>query len=475
MARITCFLQVVNVGIIPLFGLISFLISQFVIPSEILDIIEFDEIKSSLNSTPLMGIEVRDTNQNDKTALFGEYKGLKGGHTYPDCSVLFPSTCDSDLNKVVTCETYTDTEDGREYYDFAVNKERCVDYTTIKSFPYAFLEGKYYYAEKMSQTYEDLLKNTISKKKKCPKTKKSCGLLNKDIRLCLPIEEECPINDIIINNQSTYSENSINYKSVTFGDKYIHYTNEKTDNDIIFNLSLSIENPLSKIETREKDKNKIFKLHKLEEASYFSGNIENIRAYKKLADTGITFKGLFKSYGKFDTIQTEPYYRAEYFYSKIYIYIKYPVPLNIKSFEEIKNAHESYRNAYDYIGVFFFIYCITIFASILMIIKLKYRELGYVLLTFAHIIIIVFFILSCKEIYNSRQFTLYKDKNHHRIQLLIVNIVFAIVTIFHNLSSLYVLREKIKEDDEKEQKEKEQKEKETSENEKETPLYAIEN
>ena len=76
MARITCFLQVVNVGIIPLFGLISFLISQFAIPSEILDIIEFDEIKSSLNSTPLMGIEVRDTNQNDKTALFGEYKGL---------------------------------------------------------------------------------------------------------------------------------------------------------------------------------------------------------------------------------------------------------------------------------------------------------------------------------------------------------------------------------------------------------------
>ena len=47
----------------------------------------------------------------------------------------------------------------------------------------------------MSQTYENLLTNTTSKKK-CPNTKKSCGLLNKDIRLCLPIEEECPINDI---------------------------------------------------------------------------------------------------------------------------------------------------------------------------------------------------------------------------------------------------------------------------------------
>lgn len=91
--------------------------------------------------------------------------------------------------------------------------------------------------------------------KNVQKIKKS-GLLNEDIKLCLPIEEKCPINDIVINNQSIYNNNGLNYSSIPFGNNYIHFTNEKTSNDIIFDLIFSIESPLSEVEIEEKKKKK---------------------------------------------------------------------------------------------------------------------------------------------------------------------------------------------------------------------------
>ena len=177
-----------------------------------------------------------------------EYKGFKGGHEYRGCSQFYTGTCQNDLNKNVTCIGYYEDEDGTNEYSFYVNKERCIDYKTINSFSYDKLKGKYYYGTKMSQTYKDLVSSTVNKDKECPKNKKNCGLLNKDIKLCLPIEEKCPINDIVINNKATYNENGLNYSSIEFGDNYIHFTNEKTSNDIIFDLILSIESPLSIVE-----------------------------------------------------------------------------------------------------------------------------------------------------------------------------------------------------------------------------------
>ena len=54
--------------------------------------------------------------------------------------------------------------------------------------------------------------------------------------------ETCPINDIVYNNQENYSNNNINYTSIKINtedeNEYIHYTNEKTENFIITNLTI---------------------------------------------------------------------------------------------------------------------------------------------------------------------------------------------------------------------------------------------
>lgn len=117
---------------------------------------------------------------------------------------------------------------------------------------------------------------------KCPEGKKKCGFLYKGSMLCFNIEDECPINDIIFNENKEYVDNNITYKTIKINEnEYIHYTNEKTNNQIIFDLILSIEHPLSKIEIPRKEYLKtIFKLSRYEYENYYKGNINNIKSFK---------------------------------------------------------------------------------------------------------------------------------------------------------------------------------------------------
>lgn len=90
----------------------------------------------------------------------------------------------------------------------------------------------------------------------CKDNYKKCGLLNIEGRvLCLPNDEDCPLNDFVIsdsNKDSDYPD--YQKKTVSYGspatDKYFYYTNKKTDNPIIVDLKLS--NGLPCMEPKEK-------------------------------------------------------------------------------------------------------------------------------------------------------------------------------------------------------------------------------
>ena len=77
----------------------------------------------------------------------------------------------------------------------------------------------------------------------CPSGYIKCGIINsnKDI-LCLNediFDFKCPINDIIISRNDNPPEG--NYKRFQMGDKFIFYTNEKTDNYIITDLFINFD------------------------------------------------------------------------------------------------------------------------------------------------------------------------------------------------------------------------------------------
>ena len=83
----------------------------------------------------------------------------------------------------------------------------------------------------------EILNDIISNEENCRFGYKKCGLVNSNDSLCLKLgeNEACPINHILIDSNEEYD----NYKSLKFGDKYIHYSNEKIDNYLLkkFNIT----------------------------------------------------------------------------------------------------------------------------------------------------------------------------------------------------------------------------------------------
>lgn len=81
-------------------------------------------------------------------------------------------------------------------------------------------------------TYLELLKNSVKKDAECKEGYKKCGKLDDlDNYVCFPVDEECPINDIIFSE--TPREDLPDYNYTSAGYKYFYYTNKKTENQII--------------------------------------------------------------------------------------------------------------------------------------------------------------------------------------------------------------------------------------------------
>ena len=99
---------------------------------------------------------------------------------------------------------------------------------------------------KYQLNYESLLKHSG---KDCEINYKKCGILDSlGNIMCIPNNEECPINDIIIDLQSEQEKYfaqgyKAGYISIIDSDKYLYYTNNKTENPIVVKLYNSSEFP----------------------------------------------------------------------------------------------------------------------------------------------------------------------------------------------------------------------------------------
>ena len=96
------------------------------------------------------------------------------------------------------------------------------------------------------QNYESLLKDSS---KECKENYKKCGILDTYGNImCIPKEEECPINDMIVDLSSKINEYfSKGYKNIQLEDLpkdyALYYTNKKTDNEIIVKYIFTDEIP----------------------------------------------------------------------------------------------------------------------------------------------------------------------------------------------------------------------------------------
>ena len=90
--------------------------------------------------------------------------------------------------------------------------------------------------------YFYFLYNSVLEKEDCQKGYKKCGKLD-DMGnyACVPQDESCPINDIIISQNSRPDLEDLNYTSIYYSGKYVYYTNEDKEKPIISQLKVAEE------------------------------------------------------------------------------------------------------------------------------------------------------------------------------------------------------------------------------------------
>ena len=133
--------------------------------------------------------------------------------------------------------TYASTEEGdiKKPNKFSLIYFRINDKQKIKH----LFKDKYFYIENKNRDYNYYTSYLINKNSSCPIKTKKCGIFDTiNNILCLPIEEECPINHIVFNEK----DKNINlfYKKINLNSNdSIYYTNQNIEHFIYSELVLS--------------------------------------------------------------------------------------------------------------------------------------------------------------------------------------------------------------------------------------------
>lgn len=159
-------------------------------------------------------MDILQESTNDTIKLsFGEWKGTKPGCYCANNDTIVLNKCPENQTN---CTENIAKVGGETIYTW---RNRTF-YTTLSKY-----------------TYNELLLMSVDENQECPFGRKKCGKLDFfNNTLCLPENEDCPVNYLEITNSSTPPNDKYNFTSVRFNDGYyIHYTNEAIDNYTIKN------------------------------------------------------------------------------------------------------------------------------------------------------------------------------------------------------------------------------------------------
>ncbi len=181
-------------------------LANYYSPKKISPLIE-SAINNNLKKFPIFDIK---DNCKDDEFILGEFEGTKKGYF----STIFESI----------------GEDCRG---------KCLPVPAIPPMKYKILKNKRLCTTKSNKNYFDYYKLSVVNNTQCKSGYQPCGYLDKyDRILCLPQNEQCPINDIVYNNQNSYFHNNITYQTIKINEnEYLHYTNKNIKGYIIIGLS----------------------------------------------------------------------------------------------------------------------------------------------------------------------------------------------------------------------------------------------
>ena len=187
--------------------------------SKPIPVYKLNVIQHNLESTPIIDIISGEQCKSDDTSnILGYYYGFDSGFKYKDKSY---------------------SEDYRKEICYW-SPSKCITINAQRQILYNYFKKKGLCTSKRpDKNYFDYIDSSVDRSEGCPKSTRKCGRLDNNRNLCIKTSETCPINDIVYNNQQIYINDSITYKTIQINEnEFLHYTNQKTDNYIITNLTV---------------------------------------------------------------------------------------------------------------------------------------------------------------------------------------------------------------------------------------------
>ena len=174
-----------------------------------------DELINDLNKSPIFDFSLNDKYYSPygyKKIKFGEWEGTKIG-----------------------CKCQNKTNEGECSEE--QKRIRCKPVYPYWPKEYYYYRGKIFSGKRFRyKSYDDLIKRNliIQKQNNCPIGMKKCGIIDSlDNILCMKKYDDCPINDIIINN----TEKIENYTSIALNDTlFFHCAGEMVNKKIVSDL-----------------------------------------------------------------------------------------------------------------------------------------------------------------------------------------------------------------------------------------------
>ena len=201
--------------------LIIFICSIIYLTSTTFSISFFREMNENFNGVPIYSL---NSNCNNPLVL-GYWAGTRA---VCDCRGIY----DKDISNP---NGFT-----KGKCDYNETRAKCINYDRIPAINFIKYEGFSFCINegKNVSKYKYYLENSVSKNEECAIGFKSCGYLDTlDQKLCIKIDEECPINDLIINKEE---EGPKDYITIPLNNnKYLHYTNKNNQSHIITQLKLN--------------------------------------------------------------------------------------------------------------------------------------------------------------------------------------------------------------------------------------------
>ena len=178
-----------------------------------------NEIRSSLNDYPLSDFEYTSYCGNKYSNTIYTFPGNVKGCTCVGINHYYYEQSgkhEIHRGKCTTNQTYNGCEDISE-----------ISHYDLKYWDQGRFCSKYYNVSQLTyKGYLHFLNSSVLKNEECQKGYKKCGLLDDfGNYLCLPEEEDCPINDIKVRKNRDEELEKKNYNYTNNNERYFYYTN----------------------------------------------------------------------------------------------------------------------------------------------------------------------------------------------------------------------------------------------------------